>query len=211
MCSVIDELRTPHWVAQRRHLAESEAYFYAWHDFSDDDLFPYGTKPQLRFAIEPSEGRAIPAADKVYRDPHGTRFAHHDVIPREALLEEDPNSPYRDGAERDMLQIGETLRILSRSFANNERFTVAGEMEAKVVNIVHTSYMKTVFGAAPLPTTKKSTKTVLHHTWMWRRLLHLGPQQNHVHTSLKISFLPPFNASHLIFQTGRVLETGTGV
>ncbi len=44
--------------------------------------------------------------------------------------------------------------------------------------------------------------------FLWRRLLHMGPQRNHVHTSLKLCFIPPYNASYILFQTGRILETG---
>ncbi len=237
----VDTLHRPHWEEQQSRIADSYRYFTLLNDF-DDELFHPGTKvivPNLTCGIAPSEGWAIPEADDIYMDPHGTRFAHHDIIPREMLLQEDPDCPYRDGAERDMYIIVDHLKqvlsehpthhiLLSGVQSINEHFTVGGDMDVQIVNIVHTSYLSAygykpparppkVIGKGNAATTtttakerqpRRATKTILPHRWMWRNLMHLGPQQNHVNTSLKLCFLPPFSSVHLIFQTGRVLETG---
>jgi len=104
------------------------------------------------------------------------------------------------------------------------------QMTVTVVNIVHTSYCATHAAAAggaadeQLPAIEDEEledgsgggggqgmgkgRAIVSQLFLWRRLLHLGPQRNHVHPSLKLCYMPPLNASHILFQTGRILETG---
>ncbi len=80
----------------------------------------------------------------------------------------------------------------------------ARPMEVTVVNMVHSSYchLPAAAGAGA------SAQALVAQTFFWRRLQHLGFQQNFAHTSLKVCYIPPLNASHILFHSGRVLETG---
>jgi TATA-box binding protein (TBP) (component of TFIID and TFIIIB) len=225
---MLRSLKTPHYEFQKQHMKDAEAYFYALNDF-DDELFHHDGRanvgrPQLLHSPEPSEGWLIPEAEDVYYDAMGIKYSNHDVISHEELLDEDPNSPYRDGAEREMMTVAKNLRgilsahpklssILAHPRPVNEQFCVVDDMEVTVVNIVHTSYA-TAHGIPPPPITPQArksralNKTIIPYTWMWTCLLHLGPQRNHVDTSLKICYPFPFQATGIGFQTGRYLETG---
>jgi TATA-box binding protein (TBP) (component of TFIID and TFIIIB) len=221
MCSVA-RLVKPHAQAQREHVRESYRAYDALMDFSVPvDLPPDEYKRQCvaradtrPFRVAPSEGWLIRRCGLFAEDPMLTSNTLHDVVPREVLRAEDPTTRDRSGTDRIAREVGAGVRqrleeydLLKRARQSEERplhehFVVRQNMPVHVVNIVHTSYC-TVHGADP------ATKTLFPSVWMWRRLAFLGCQENHTHTSLKISFKPPFKASKLFFSTGRVLETGS--
>ena len=199
----VARLKAAHWVTQPEHVAESQQFM--------SELFPSfgGARKRTPITILPSEGVVRKEAWGWYHDPFALRRTHHDVVPRECLLEEDPESPYRDGAERDVAAISNKIRraLTDRNLLDpmmqgqpvNENF-VEHHLKIDVVNIVHTSYCH--YEQSP------PGATVFTHAMLFRRLQHLACQQNHVHLSLKICYKPPFKASHLVFPSGRFLETG---
>jgi len=221
MCSVA-RLVKPHAQAQRVHVRESYRAYDSLMDFSIPvDLPPADYKRQCeartearRFRVAPSEGWLSRRCDRLAKDPMLTSSTLHDIVPREVLRAEDASTQDRSGADRIAREVAATVRqrlgeygLFDRAQHGDERplhehFVVRRNMPVHVVNIVHTSYC-TVHGIDP------AIKTLFPSVWMWRRLAFLGCQENHTHTSLKISFKPPFKASKLFFATGRVLETGS--
>jgi hypothetical protein len=186
--------------------------------------------------IVPWGGLQLQEADEWVFDPMGTYRTTHDVVPGEALRQDDPDSPYHNGAERDMARIAKTMaRVMAEhglvaegGFTttkpmHNERFHIpiddqegGPSMDVNVVNVVFTSYCamekvtpeSTARYALKKARKKNTSNLVMSSVWMWRRLLHLGPQINNIHTSLKICYASPHKASHLIRETMGILETG---
>ncbi len=166
----------------------------------------------------PAEGWLQPAALPWFYDPLGTARAYHDVVP--------------DGGATTRQQMAGVTAILRGGLAEKgftERAenlagrrvrdvfhvgTDAQRMDIAVVNIVHTSYCaqgdaeEEEIDTNVAPKALASGKAQVSQLFLWRRLLHLGPHRNNVHTSLKLCYVPPFNASHILFQTFRCLETG---
>lgn len=222
--AVFAHLSRPHRQIQRQQHADA-ALFYRRLTHFDDDVFapddegvPGGGEVVLT-NVTPWTGWVRPEAERWSRDPLALRRTFHDVVPREVLDDEDPTNTYRDGSARDVALIARGIiealtacDLMTRAAAGpiNEQFNVE-DAHVHVVNVVHTSYCALKRAPPTLPSVDASSEgapVILSHLWMWRRFLHLGPQQNHVNTSLKLCFVAPFKATHLIFETLRVLETG---
>jgi TATA-box binding protein (TBP) (component of TFIID and TFIIIB) len=212
----VARLVVEHTVAQRQHVERSRQCWLDMMDFSmAADLDPVDFKHEASVPpIRPWERWVLPQANQLSNDPVGTQNASHDVVPREVLLAQDPSSPFRCGTDFICAQVAAHLReqldahgLLERAkdpnAVLNESFYVDDErtMRVDVVNIVHTSYCVT-------PAEQDSKAIKMPSGMMWRRLSFLGCQENHIYTSLKISYVPPFKSVHLLFPPGRVLETG---
>lgn len=221
MCSVA-RLEKPHAKAQREHVRVAYRAYDDLIDFSvPADLPPAEYQLQCReraydrpFKVLPSEGWLIRRPERFSPDPMLTRSTMHDIVPREVLREADPTTRDHSGTAGICRTVATGVRRRLEEYdlfrrANDpecplhERFLVRDCMPVHVVNIVHTSYC-----TAPR-LEESNVKTLFPSVWMWRRLPFLGCQENHSHTSLKISYKPPFKASELFFATGRILETGS--
>ena len=205
----VARLCVPHEDAQRTHCRLSQEYYealFAW------PVPGQAAPPPSAPVIRPHEGWVHANWRELSNDPAGTQSASHDIVPHEVLRAADPSTPHQSGIQAICARISEQLQVQLDEYGLlerardptqtlHERFTVSGCMDVHIVNIVHTTYCGTATA-----TQRKMPK--LPSTWMWRRLAFLGCQENHVHTSLKISYRPPFKAVHLLFSTARVLETG---
>lgn len=220
MCSVA-KLVKPHSIAQTEHVEESYRAYDSVFDFSipgDLDPIEYQRRReelrrQRTLSITPSEGWLSPRVLQQGRDPFLIGTTCHDIVPRELLREQDPETKDHSGTDVICRAVANEVRsrieqydlfsrLNDKKNPLHEHFTVHEKMVVHVVNIVHSSY-------CTLPRAEKhDIKTIFPSTFMWRRLAFLGCQENDTHTSLKISFKPPFKASKLFFATGRVLETG---
>ncbi len=180
--------------------------------------------------IRPAEGWVNPDVYGWAVDPLGVGRAYHDIVPDGGRTVRAQQQAIAAELRGVLAELGfptpaeslAALRMCDVFYIGEERMSVT------VVNIVHTSYCQVQGGGedeeqepdddddqdAPAPTPKGAAAATVgvpaqvSQLFLWRRLLHLGPQRNHVHTSLKLWYVPPFNASHILFQTGRVLETG---
>jgi TATA-box binding protein (TBP) (component of TFIID and TFIIIB) len=186
---------------QRERLALSQAYMSEFTDFSVDP----GSDPEiLRDALPPlnlilNEG-AVERNDPYWRDPLGLcRATMHDVVPTEAECYVVPNPipPVEPGVEEALQDAG-----ILYPYPKREQIYVPPDLEVSVVNLVHTSYSRE-------PVKNPQVTTVLSHGFMWRRLMHMGCQKNHVYTSVKICYGWPWNTTHLLFPPGRNLSTGS--
>lgn len=223
MCSVA-RLAKPHARAQREHVREAYRAYDDLMDFSvPADLPPQEYQQQCAaraesrpFRVAPSEGWLLRRCELFSPDPMLTRSTLHDVVPREVLRAEDPTTRDHSGTDRiarlvaaNARQRLEEYNLFERARQGeenplHEHFVVRGNMPVHVVNIVHTSYCTT-----RREKVDRDLKTLFPSLFMWRRLAFLGCQENNTHTSLKISFKPPFKASKLCFSSGRILETGS--
>jgi TATA-box binding protein (TBP) (component of TFIID and TFIIIB) len=193
----------PHEAAQAAWMAESAAVFAYWRAFD-----PLATAADAPHAARPYEGWLSPAATAWTYDPLGTQRAYHDV-PRADTSVADVAAALRAALREQGL--ADTLPALLQTRLCHRIDIGAGTMPVTIVNIVHCSYWQcpatesvspaAVMGGGPSPAT-------VSQAFFWRRLQHLGYQQRFVHTSLKLCYIPPLNASHLLYPTGRVLETG---
>lgn len=220
MCSVA-RLTRSHASVQAAHVAEAYRAYDTLLDFSiPGDLDPSEFQRRCeerarhrRFEVAPAEGWLSARAHELSDDPMLTRSTWHDIVPRELLRQYDPST--RDHSGTDVIcravaaqvrmrleEYGLFERLYTSGHGLHEHFAVRKHMHVHVVNIVHSSY-------CTMPRAETSdVKTLFPSVFMWRRLSYLGCRENHAHTSVKISFKPPFKASKLFFTTGRVLETG---
>ena len=178
--------------------------------------------------MDPVEGWLVPSTLVWRSDPLAVGRLYHDVIPDGGVTRRAQASHMAArlrGALSEAGYAGTAESLAGRRLCHV--FSVGppdATMAVTVVNIVHTSYcqlgrddhaMDAEISEAPVHEERDEededeggARVIFSQAFLWRRLLHLGPQRNCVHTSLKLSYMPPFNASHILFQTGRILETG---
>jgi TATA-box binding protein (TBP) (component of TFIID and TFIIIB) len=222
-------LKRPHRVVQEQQNHAAAAFLHLLTRFEDNAPPPPSSLP----SATPLGGWVRPEAEQWSHDPLSLRRTEHDVIPKEVLDDADPTNTFRDGSARDAFRIGKSIEaalaakgLLHAKGNIHERFTVtdaagANPMEVHVCNIVHMSDCSVLRHPQPLPAPpilppqgkkkkdKENERPVLSHLWMWRHLLHLGPQMNNINTSLKISYMGPHKATALIFERFNYLETGS--
>jgi len=219
--------------AQQARIERGRQLFAALSDFPDP-LAPVQTPAELPH-VRPAEGWVDPSVYDWCWDPLGVGRAYHDIVPDSGRTVRWQQQRIAAGlrgvwAEMGFPQPAEAMAA-RRMCDVFPIFCGGGDgaepMDVTVVNIVHTSYCQVRADAdamdieepdddddneTPPPAPKNAASATapaeVAQLFLWRRLLHLGPQRNHVHTSLKLWYIPPFNASHILFQTGRVLETG---
>ena len=223
-------LRRPHRQVQESQLRDAALFLHQLTDFEFTRPRSLAPSPPELQRTRPYGGWLRPEAEVWSRDPLGLRRTQHDVIPKEILDDADPNNTFRDGSARDAARIGQSvaaaldgLGLLHSKGNLHERFTVTAAdgslpMDVHVCNIVHMS--DCVVGSNPVPSppptgTKKAETQQqqqlppqVTHQWMWRHLLHLGPQMNNINTSLKFCYAGSHKATALIFERFHYLETG---
>jgi TATA-box binding protein (TBP) (component of TFIID and TFIIIB) len=196
----------PHGPAQREWLSASER-LWREHLAFDIDETPGTPLLPLPLAVRPAEGW-LPSDVETWRaDPLGTERAYHDVPPDGGRSTDAVMRAVSDRLRAALRAegYGDTLEQLFGTRMCHH-FAIGDEarpMEVTVVNMVHSSYCH-----LPIPVPAAHSSALVAQTFFWRRLQHLGFQQNFAHTSLKVCYIPPLNASHILFHSGRVLETG---